>query len=88
MALVANELKIMAHSPAEAHFCSLLAKKFRFNKNKLPHTLSMPRGVERNESFNFGQPLLRKEPEYKLSNLQYRLTSITNYYHYHCHDKK
>lgn len=48
----------------------------------------MPRGVERNESFNFGQPLLRKEPEYKLSNLQYRLTSITNYYHYHCHDKK
>ncbi len=87
MAVVANELKIMAYSPEEAYFCSLLAKQFRFNKNKLPDTLAMPSGIERNEQFNFGQSLLRKEPEYKLPNLQYRLTSIANYYHYHCHEK-
>ncbi|QEY51624.1 Dot/Icm T4SS effector Lem25 family protein [Legionella longbeachae] len=85
--LVAKELKNMNHSREEAHFCSLLAKQFQFNKNKLPQTLSIPRGIERDEQFNFGQPLLRKEPEYRLSNLQYRLTSIANYYHYHC-DKK
>ncbi|VEB35977.1 Dot/Icm T4SS effector [Legionella sainthelensi] len=87
MALVANELKNMELSPEEAHFCSLLAKQFRFNKNKFPNTLSLPRGVERNEQFNRGQPLLREEPEYRLSNLQYRLTSIVNYYHYHCNIK-
>lgn len=77
----------MELSPEEAHFCSLLAKQFRFNKNKFPNTLSLPRGVERNEQFNRGQPLLREEPEYRLSNLQYRLTSIVNYYHYHCNIK-
>lgn len=86
-ALVIQELKNMSHNPEEAHFRSLLAKQFRFNEIKLSQSLSKPQGVERNEQFNFGEPLLRKEPEYKLSNLQYRLTSIANYYQYHCDEK-
>ncbi|ABQ55985.1 TPA: DUF5621 domain-containing protein [Legionella pneumophila] len=80
---VIAELKSLSEDPRYEHFFSSLAKHFQINENNVAGTLPEPSGVDRDEKSSYRQPAVRD----RLSYLQHSLTSIANYYHYHCDEK-
>lgn len=80
---VVAELETLSDDPRYEHFFTSFAKQFQIDEKNIEESLPEPSGVDRDEKRSFRQPLVRD----RLSYLQHSLSSIANYYHYHCDQK-